>query len=136
VGDRIVGLHSSSTDAPVRHADLGAANAAFAQAKTYADWHFLATDPVDTASALPALAAANGSNGPSASAGTPGSDTPAADTPPPDPIADAHAQCYAKYGAPSVTCRGPNFAMGSTGPSCRSDMAAALDACLAAAGNP
>jgi type II secretory pathway pseudopilin PulG len=139
-GDRIVGLHSSSTAAPVRHADLGAANAGFASAQTYADWRFLATDPVDTASAAPSLAASSGSNGANPVTGGPSGDSPATDTPPapppPDPVVDGRAQCYAKYGTPSITCRGPNFAMGSDGPSCRRDMASALDQCVAAAGNP
>jgi type II secretory pathway pseudopilin PulG len=132
-GDRIVGVHSTSTDAPVRHADLGPGNEALAQGKTYADWHFLATDPVAVAS----IGVPQASASPDGSANPPSNDNPATDTPapPPDPVAESRAQCYAKYGTPSITCRGPNFAMGSNGPSCRQDMAAALDQCLAAAGN-
>lgn len=139
-GDRISGLHSSSTAVPVRHADLGAANAGFGAARSYADWHFLASDPVETGGALPLVAGSSppGSPGTSGPPGSPGSDTTASDTPPPppDPLAEARAQCYAKYGVTSISCRGPNFAMGNDGLSCRRDMAAALDQCIAAAGNP
>jgi type II secretory pathway pseudopilin PulG len=116
-GGRILGVYSTSALAPVRHADLGPGNGGFGGAHTYADWHFRATDAV--ASASPAR---------------PDPGNPDTSTPPlPTPVEVARAACNAQFGTTSITCKGPNFAMGNDGPSCRREMVAALDACLAAA---
>ena len=130
-GDQIVGLHSRSSLAPIRHAGLEP-NSGFAAAKTYADWRFRATDPIDVVSVLP-LANSNAAAG-DQNANNTQSDTPP--PPPPDPVAEARAQCFAAYGAPSMTCRGPSFPFGNSPASCRQGMATALDECLAAIGNP
>lgn len=127
-GGRIVGVHSSSTVAPLRRIFQGA-NAAFATAKTYADWRFLGTDTVEYAAAAAALGA------PTASAALQQDNSnptePAA--PPPDPQAVARAQCYAQYGVLSVLCRGPSYPVGSDAASCRAAEVSLLDQCLAAA---
>jgi type II secretory pathway pseudopilin PulG len=45
-GSRIIGVHSRSTDAPLRHAGFSPENAQFAVARNYAEWRFLAVDAV------------------------------------------------------------------------------------------
>jgi type II secretory pathway pseudopilin PulG len=56
--DRIVGVHSRSTQAPLRRAGFDAQDAAFAGANHYADWHFTAAAAAGTsAGAVPSSAA-------------------------------------------------------------------------------
>jgi type II secretory pathway pseudopilin PulG len=47
--ERIVGVHSRSSGAPLRHAGFQAEDAAFARARSYADWHFTAAKSAGTA---------------------------------------------------------------------------------------
>ncbi len=63
--DQIVGLHSVSKRAPLRHAGFTALDAGFADAQSYAQWRFLATDAAGTAAApaaAPGSSAAPGAN--------------------------------------------------------------------------
>jgi len=48
---RIIGVHSRSTRAPLRHANFPERYAAFADAHTYADWHFTAASSSTAAAA-------------------------------------------------------------------------------------
>jgi type II secretory pathway pseudopilin PulG len=133
-GDQIVGLHSRSLLAPVRRAGLGASNAGFEQAGSYAQWRFMASDPAgDTASAIPVVSDAPPAPdaSPNASPNATSNDTP--QPPPPNPYTQARAQCFVLYGKPSLTCRGPNFAMGADAQSCAQAMAQQLEQCIAAA---
>lgn len=132
---RIVGVHSRSTDAPVRHAGLGLGNAGFGVAKTYADWRFMAGDEIDLESAAPTAAPPPGPGLGNTSSLIPGSDTPSSLDPPvapPDPNANARAQCNLQFGAPMLRCRGPDFPMGNDVLSCQRAEANALSQCLAA----
>jgi type II secretory pathway pseudopilin PulG len=59
--ERIVGVHSRSTQVPLRHAGFDADDAAFARANRYADWRFMAAAGAvsDPSSAPPASASAS-----------------------------------------------------------------------------
>lgn len=66
-GDRIVGLHSRSELAPLRHGGFDRVDASFSKAHRYADWRFLAEG-----SGLPSASAAGSADGnPDAGAGAP-----------------------------------------------------------------
>ncbi len=66
-GIRIIGVHSRSTDAPLRHAGFAPENAPFAVARSYAEWRFLALDAVT----VPAAAGTQADAGENAKANTP-----------------------------------------------------------------
>lgn len=133
---RILGLHSRSALAPIRHAGPGLSGAGFALARTYADWRFLATDAVDDANTAPLPASPNGLGGGSGSDSlAPDAPTPPAAPPAPqDPTTTARTQCLQQFGAPMLRCRGPDYPMGSDRFSCQRAEADALAQCLAPLG--
>jgi len=111
---RIIGLHSASTDATLRRANLGRGNAALEGARTYAMWRFLGTDPMPGPEA-------GGSGAPGAGPADPGADpapAPAPPPPPPNPNDLARLACYQAYGAPNARCMSPPYPQGSDTPSC------------------
>lgn len=65
---RIVGLHSASTKAPLRHANFPDRYGSFANAHSYADWHFSAA-PTSTAVGSPGAAGAAPGGAPAAAPG-------------------------------------------------------------------
>lgn len=121
---RIVGVHSRSKDAPLRHVFANPADAGFGAAKTYEGWRFLATDAVDYVNPLPALATAT-PPGQGMDATPAASDSPPPPQQAPDPVAAARAQCYAQYGKPNLVCAPDDGA-------CRMGVLHQLDSCLAA----
>jgi type II secretory pathway pseudopilin PulG len=90
---RIVGVHSRSEAAPLRHANFGADDAAFAGAASYAQWIFSAPQSAIAAAGAPSAAGDSNGNG---SAGS----TPAPAT---NPIESAAAACAAKFLGPGAT---------------------------------
>jgi type II secretory pathway pseudopilin PulG len=58
-GSRIIGVHSRSSDAPLRHAGFGPESAPFAVARSYAEWRFLAVDAVTAVACTQADAGEN-----------------------------------------------------------------------------
>jgi type II secretory pathway pseudopilin PulG len=125
---RITGLHSASAAVPLRHAGFGPGNDAFAQARSYAEWRFLGTDPMAAeAAALPASAGT-----PPGSPGTdPSPASPPPPSPPPDPNAVARTQCYELYGSPNLRCTASPLPMGTDAFSCFQQYSALLRQCLA-----
>jgi type II secretory pathway pseudopilin PulG len=131
-GGRIVGLHSPSELMPIRANGPGGTSKTI---RSYADWHFKATDALEVASAVPS-APGVATGGAPATTGSTGQDNPAdepAPAPPPPPN-DARTQCNLQFSNARVRCRGPDFPMGSDPFSCQSAMLQALLACYQAAG--
>jgi type II secretory pathway pseudopilin PulG len=135
-GERIVGLHSRSGDAPVRHAGLGSGNDGFAAASSYSGWRFMAADaamslgPVAatwTASATGAGAA----NGMGADAGSDpdGSGQPVLAS---EPNLDGRVKCYMLYIAPKSACTQTPPPQGDGLISCMKAYAQQYNACIAA----
>ena len=85
---RIVGLHSSSASAPLRHGGFDLADTEFAKAKSYKDWHFTADQVLKlaAANAQPQVAPGESVTAP------PGYEDPA-------------KICYANFIAPAAYCR-------------------------------
>ena len=122
---RIVGVHSSSTAAPLRHAGFAPGDEGFADARDYTQWRFLATQvspPEQAATQVPNTSG-------------PGPEQPPANPqPPPDPNAAARTQCFAQYGAPMLRCRAKPLPMGTDVQSCVQAIGALLRECLAPIG--
>lgn len=119
---RIIGVHSSSTEGPLRHAGFAPGDEAFAQARDYTQWRFLGTQVVLTSQPVAQVAGDGSGSAP----GQPPPDS----QPPPDPNTAARTQCFAQYGAPMLRCRAKPLPMGSDFSSCVHQMANLLGQCL------
>lgn len=110
----IVGLHSRSEQAPLRHANFPAVDAGFARAQSYAQWRFLVNDdPGRNATDLPPGAAAPSTiaGGPGATPGTApgdgnGSSDPSAAPPAPSNTVAAELLCRDQQISAVADCNG------------------------------
>jgi type II secretory pathway pseudopilin PulG len=111
---RIVGLHSASARAPIRHAGFAPADRAFTTAHTYREWRFIATAVSEAE-----LAAAGGTTDAGSGSGAPGTPpAPGASPPggpptagppgstdvnplPPALLEDPRIQCYLQWIEPA-----------------------------------
>lgn len=140
-GDRIIGVHSSSTRAPLRHAGYGPGNETFADAQSYSDWHFRAANAQAAAAGAANAAPSAGAPGaPLAGAGdssAPGSDpssNPATPAPPVDPNLSARQNCYLQFAAPKSQCTQLPPPAGHDVISCLKTLTEQLNACMAGVG--
>ncbi len=137
-GGRIVGLHSSSLDAPLRHADFGRGNERFAAATNYAGWRFLATDAAAAVATVAAWAGNGAPGSPLSGIGADASAAPGSDASQPvaapDPNLAARQNCYAEFQAPKSQCTQTPPPMGDNLISCMKAYAQQYNACMAGIG--
>jgi type II secretory pathway pseudopilin PulG len=138
-GDRIIGVHSRSSDPPVRHAGFTNLESSFGSARTYADWDFNAMVVASDGSAQAASTASNTSPvslglGDSSNS----SSQPQAPTLSPAQIAIAN-QCFQNFDAPSADCSDDPPPYGKDQYTCLQYYHALYEACMAswpASGTP
>lgn len=133
-GDRIVGVHSRSMEAPLKHAGFPAAEHGFAEAKTYAAWRFLALADNSSAPAQALPASSAGNSDPGAASATAGGQ-PSSPAPNIDQVFNAN-QCFQEYVLPRSDCAVVPPEYGHDQASCVRTLQALYTACIASASSP
>lgn len=129
-GDRITGVRSPSTEAPLVRAHFPPDDGGFAEAKSYHDWLFSAAG---SAAGGVAVAVAGGDSGsPGSTPPGPPTIAPPAEPPVPGPPVTNHAiDCYNQYEVPRSQCYGPSPPMGNSVISCQKALLNAYAQCMA-----
>jgi len=143
---RIVGIHSRSTQAPLKNSGFAMSERDFVDAATYAQWRFRAVAGVaDTAAAgtatglnatAPSVSTSPGASGSDSGSGsnTAGSSSGTPDTPQPPSNNSQIANCIQQYIYPQNNCNEVPPPAGSNYTSCRAALQEQYASCVS--GNP